>query len=80
MKEISIREEIYEEIQYFKTIERTNETKCWGGDIKDKTDKHLTSLREKKMKERVGRNSKIIRDYKQLYTNKFCNREHGEIH
>lgn len=28
------------------------------GDIKDKTDKHLTSLREKKMKERVGRNSK----------------------
>ena len=61
MKEISIREEI-REIQYLKTIERTNETKSWEGDVKDKIDKHLTSLREKKeMKEIVGRNSKNLK-------------------
>ena len=47
MKEISIREEI-REIQYLKTIQRTNETKSWEGDVIDKIDKHLTSLREKK--------------------------------
>lgn len=33
--------------------------KAGEGDVKDKIDKHLTSLRGKKeMKERVGRNSK----------------------
>ena len=36
--------------------------KAGEGDVKDKIDKHLTSLRVKKeMKERVGRNSKNLK-------------------
>ena len=58
--------------------------KAGEGDIKDKVDKkNLTSLRgKKKRNERKSRQKfkKTVRDYEQLYTNKFCNREHGESH